>query len=58
VRLDAEIKSLAPLRCQLKAYKVQAIDTKLKLAECQESLKHCLSINLNNTQELLQSKAT
>jgi hypothetical protein len=57
VRLDAEIKSLAPLRCQLKDYKVQAIDTKLKLAECQESLKQCLSINLNR-QELLQSKAT
>jgi DNA repair exonuclease SbcCD ATPase subunit len=53
LRLEAEIKSLAPLRRQLEEYKVRAVDAEVKLVECQEDLKRLkiLSRNLNNTQE-------
>ena len=49
LRLENELKSLQPLRRQLEDYKTRAIDAEVKLAECQEDLKHLTNISQNLT---------
>lgn len=49
LRLENELKALQPLRRQLEDYKRRAIDAEVKLAECQEDLKHLTNISQNLT---------